>query len=288
MSEGRDRRIIERIAASVSGTGCRLLDVHSDVDHHRTVLTLIGDAEQIAEGAIALAERATALIDLRAHRGVHPRIGAVDVIPFIPIGLTEMAECVFVAHRVGRTIASELSVPILYYGAAARSERRVPLPAVRRGGFEELSERLLEESPDAGPPSPHPTAGAIAVGARPLLVAYNVVLASNDLAAARRIASSIRESNGGLPGVRALGLELGSRHLVQVSMNLTDVAATPILAAFQAVSREAKALGIEVLESEIVGLVPLASLAGATASGLRMSSDPHEHVLETRIAEEVS
>jgi glutamate formiminotransferase len=281
VSEGRDHAVIEQIAKSI--THCRILDIHSDPDHHRSVFTLVGDDEQIAEGAIALTKSAIALLDLRTHRGVHPRMGAVDVIPFIPLGQTPMSACVAVAERVGQTIGEDLGVPVFLYGAAARSSACSSLPSVRRGGFENLKAKLTEMPPDFGPREPHPTAGAVAVGARPLLVAYNVVLASDDLSIAKQIAATLRESNGGLPGLRALGMMLVSRQRVQVSMNLTDIHATTIPAAFRAVQREAQRLGVGVLESEIVGLIPEIALDGATASNLLLPYDPCERILETRI-----
>ncbi len=220
MSEGRDHTIIEQIAKSVASTGCSVLDIHSDPDHHRSVFTMIGDEEQIGDGAVALVESAIALIDLRIHCGVHPRIGAVDVIPFVPLGAAKMADCVAVAQRIGRTIADRWALPVYLYGMAARSAHRSSLPWIRRGGFEGLSKKLAKMQPDFGPQQPHPTAGAVAVGTRPLLVAFNVVLDTAEVAIAREIASSIREANGGLPGVKALGLSLASRNLAQVSMNL--------------------------------------------------------------------
>lgn len=281
MSEGRDRRIVEKIAASI--IGCHLLDIHSDPDHHRSVFTLIGDERQIAEGAVALMKSATALLDLRTHRGVHPRMGAVDVIPFVPVGSTPMSTCVAVAQRVGRSIGDGLGVPVFLYGAAAQSPSRTSLASIRRGGFEHLSTKFEEMLPDYGPTIPHASAGAVAIGARPLLVAYNVLLDSTDVSIAKQIAATIREANGGLPGLKALGFELASRQRVQVSMNLTDVSATTIPAAFNAVRREAKRLGVGVLESEIVGLIPRRALDGATASDLLLPYDPQDRILEIRI-----
>ncbi len=292
VSEGRDRTIVERIAKSITSTGCHLLDVHSDPDHHRSVFTMIGDEEQIVDGAVALAESATALIDLTAHRGVHPRVGAVDVIPFVPLGSTKMSTCVTVAQSVGRTIAECFALPVFLYGAAARSAQRSSLSWIRRGELRGLSEKLVETPPDFGPQQPHPTAGVVAVGARPFLVAFNVVLDTREESIARLIASTIREANGGLPGVKALGLSLESRNLVQVSMNLAqasrnlaDVPATTIPAAFHAVAREAQRLGTRVLESEIVGLIPQAALDDATAADLLMPDDPRDRILEARISE---
>lgn len=292
VSEGRDRTIVKRIADAITSTGCRLLDVHSDPDHHRSVFTMIGDCEQISDGAVALVESATALIDLRAHCGVHPRIGAVDVIPFVPLDSTEMDDCVSVAQRVGRAIAERFALPVFLYGAAARVAQQSSLPWIRRGGFQGLSKKLAENPPDFGPQRPHPTAGAVAVGARAFLVAYNVVLDTTNVSVARKIASAIRETNGGLPGVKALGLSLASRKSVQVSMNLTqvsrdlaDVPTTIIPEVFHVVNHEAQRLGTRVLESEIVGLIPRVALGGATATDLLMQDDPRDRILETRIAE---
>ncbi|MCK5247084.1 glutamate formimidoyltransferase, partial [Candidatus Bipolaricaulota bacterium] len=288
VSEGRDGTIIERIAKSIARTGCNVLDIHSDHDHHRSVFTMIGDEKQIADGAVALTESAVALIDLGTHCGVHPRIGAVDVVPVVPLGATEMADCVAVAQHIGRTIADRWALPVYLYGMAARSAYRSSLPQIRRGGFEGLSKKLAEMRPDFGPRQPHPTAGAVAVGARHLLVAFNVVLDTAEVAIAREIALAIREANGGLPGVKALGLSLDSRNLAQVSMNLTDITATTIPAAFRAVSREAEQVGVRVLESEIVGLVPKLALDDATAADLLMQDDPRERILETRIAKRMT
>lgn len=283
VSEGRDPAIIERIAESI--TSCRLLDVHSDPDHHRSVFTMIGDEEQVADGAVALVASAIALIDLREHRGVHPRMGAVDVIPFVPLECATMSSCVEVARRVGRMIADQWRLPVYLYGAAAQCPLRLTLPRIRRGGFERLTDKLGEHTPDFGPSHPHPTAGAIAVGARHPLVAFNVVLNTSDVSVARRIAAIVRQANGGLPGVMALGLSLDTRHLTQVSMNLTDVSATTVPDAFEAVGREAARVGVPVLESEIVGLVPRLALGGATAEDLLMQDDPRARILEDRIAE---
>jgi len=291
VSEGRDPAIIAKIADAITNTGCHLLDVHSDPDHHRSVFTLIGDEEKIVSGAVALTESATALIDLSSHSGVHPRIGAVDVIPFVPLGTTPMSTCVRVARQAGEILGDRLGLPVILYGAAARSLERASLPWIRRGGLPSLALKLMEDGPDFGPRKPHPSAGVVAVGARPFLVAFNVVLDAADLSIARAIASDLREANGGLPGLKALGLALASRHLTQVSMNLTQVSpnsadgpGTNILMAFREVARAAKRLGTCVLESEIVGLVPRIALANASAADLLMRTDPREQVLETRIA----
>jgi len=280
ISEGRDDSVVERIAEAGAGAGCRILDIHSDPDHDRSVVTMVGDRTAILNGAVALAERATALIDLREGWGVHPCIGAVDVIPFVPLTGIAMSDCANVARNAGRAIAERLALPVYLYGAAQASGREITLPRIRRRRFAELTITLREIPPDYGPRKAHPTAGAVAVGAREPLVAYNVVLACSDVRVARSIARVLRESNGGPPGVKALGLKLHSRSLVQVSMNLTDITATTVPQAFEAVLREASARGVAVLESEIVGLLPRAALAGATATGLRMATDPRAKILE--------
>ncbi len=283
VSEGRDLSIVERIAEAAADAGCRVLDVHSDVDHDRSVVTMVGDRRTILDGAVALAERATALIDLRKGWGVHPCIGAVDVIPFVPLAGATMSDCAAAARVAATTIADRLDLPVYLYGAARPSGRDVTLPHIRRRGFTGLAATLREIEPDFGPHKPHPSAGAVAVGARRPLVAYNVVIASSDVRVARAIAGVLRERGGGLRGVMALGLLLHSRNVVQVSMNLTDIAATTVPQAFEAVAAEASRHSLEVLESEIVGLLPRAALAGATAEDLRMLSDPRAKILEDAI-----
>jgi len=285
LSEGRDSRAIERIAGEVREAGCRVLDVHRDPDHHRSVLTIVGERANVVRGILSMVETAVQEIDLRRHRGVHPRIGAVDVIPFVPIAATPFAECVDLAREVGAQIAGRLEIPVfLYEHAALRPECR-NLADVRRGGSAGVAERLRARGgkADFGPDRLHPTAGAIAVGARRFLVAYNVNLATDDVSVARTIAATIREANGGLPGVKALGLSLPSRALTQVSMNLTDVERTRVVDAFDWVAEEATRHGVEVLESEIVGLAPRVALRGATTDRLQLTRDLADVELETLI-----
>jgi len=286
VSEGRDRPTLDRFVEAVAVTGCRVLDLHDDPDHYRSVLTFVGEEDALFDGALALAREATGSIDLRARRGVHPRMGAVDVIPFVPLRGATMEDCVRLARRVGRAIGEELRIPVFLYGAAASSDARRNLAEVRRGQFEGLAAKLArpEWIPDFGPSRPHPTAGAVAVGARGFLVAFNVVLKTADLTIGRRIARAIREADGGLKGVKALGLPLAGRRLVQVSMNLTDVGSTSLLAAYERVEREATALGASVVESEIVGLVPRAARGGATTEALRRDRELEDVVLENRLA----
>jgi glutamate formiminotransferase len=286
VSEGRDRPTLDRFVDAVAASGCRVLDLHVDPDHNRSVLTFVGGEAPLFDGVLALAREATDRIDLRAQRGVHPRMGAVDVIPFVPMNDATMQDCVRLARRVGRAIGGELAIPVFLYGEAASSNERRNLAEVRRGQFEGLAAKLdrPEWTPDFGPGRPHPTAGAVAVGARGLLVAFNVVLETGDLTIGRQIARAIREANGGLKGIKALGLPLASRGLVQVSMNLTDVGATSLLAAYECVEREAAARGVLVVDSEVVGLVPRAALGGATTECLRLGRELEDAVLENRLA----
>ena len=285
VSEGRDRVAVDGIVAAAAASGCRVLDLHVDPDHHRSVVTLIGEEDELYEGILALTREATARIDLRVQRGVHPRMGAVDVIPFVPLGGAAMADCVRVARRVGRAIAEGLKIPVFLYEAAASSEARRNLATIRRGQFEGLRKKLDQPgwAPDFGPRRPHPTAGVAAVGARDLLVAFNVVLGTGDLSVARGIARAIREANDGMKGVKALGLELASRELVQVSMNLTDIEATDLRTVYDRVEREAASRGVSVVESEIVGLAPRAAAGGATTANLHLDRDLEGVILENRL-----
>ena len=286
VSEGRDPAVVDALAQEVASAGCRVLDLHLDPDHNRSVLTFVGEEDVLFDGALALARTAADRIDLRAQSGVHPRMGAVDVVPFVPLDGAAMSDCVRLARRVGRAFGEELGIPVFLYEQAAASEARRNLATIRRGQFEGLAAKLdrPEWTPDFGPRRPHPTAGVTAVGARGFLVAYNIVLRSDNLGIARQVAAAVREAGGGLKGVKALGLPLASRELVQVSMNLTDVEATNLLAAYDRVDREAASLGISVVESEIVGLVPRAAVGGATTESLRLDRDLKDAILENRLA----
>jgi len=285
VSEGRRADVIERIALRIRATaGVRLLDVSSDPSHHRTVFTMAGTAEGLFDAVLSLTDAAVAAIDLRLHRGVHPRLGAVDVIPFIPIGDTPMETAVALARRVGQAIGERFGIPVFLYEEAATVPHRRALEAIRRGEFETLAERMRDPqwAPDFGPRAPHPTAGATVVGARPFLIAYNVNLATADVAVARWIAGRVRERDGGLPRVKALGLSLSDR-LTQVSMNLTDYRVTGIRAAYDRVEREAAERGVRVLESELIGLAPAAALDAAIAKAVRLRDFSEERILERRI-----
>lgn len=296
VSEGRRPEVIERLVrAARSQPGARLLDVHSDRDHDRTVLTLAGEPPAVAAALLAVFDVAVEAIDMsRRSRpaggpapGVHPCMGAVDVVPFVPLGEAPMAAAVAAAESFGRAVAERFDLPVYLYEEAARAPERRNLAAVRRGGFEGLPERCASPAwaPDFGPPRPHPTAGATAVGARGLLIAFNAVLATDDLEAARAVARAVRESGGGLPGVKALGFPLASRGRVQVSMNLTDFRRASPYAVVQAVRREARARGIEVEEFELVGLMPEGAVEASLRDALLLPGFGVDRVLERRLEE---
>ena len=287
-SEGRDAGVVAQIAAAAeSVAGALVLGTHIDPDHNRSVVTFVAPPEAIVEAAVRVVARAAQLIDLRAHAGQHPRLGACDVLPLIPVRGLSVEECVALAHEAGRRIADELSIPVYFYESAALRPDRVNLADVRRGGFELLREQIgtvPERAPDVGEPRVHESAGACVVGVRPLLIAYNVNLKTNDLSIAKRIARAVRARDGGLLHLKALGFELASRGVVQVSMNLTSYERTNLHHAFEAVRREAERLGVEVLGSEIVGLVPQAALDRAAAHFLQLENYSPDLVLENRIA----
>ena len=287
-SEGRDPRIVESLVEAVESVlGAVVLGTHIDPDHNRSVVTFVAPPEVIVEAAVRVVARASQLIDLSRHAGQHPRMGACDVLPFVPVRGLSVEECVALAHEAGRRIWDELDIPVYFYESAALRPERRNLADVRRGGFELLREQLAntpERAPDVGEPRVHPTAGAVIVGVRPLLIAYNVTLKTGDLSVAKRIARAVRERDGGLLHLKALGFELESRGVVQVSMNLTGYERTNLHHAFEAVRREAEALGVEVLASEIVGLVPRDALYAAAAHFLKLENYTADVVLENHIA----
>jgi glutamate formiminotransferase len=323
VSEGRRAEVVDELVAAFAGPEVLVLDRSSDADHNRSVLTLAGPGPALVEAAVAGAAACARLIDLTRHRGVHPRMGALDVLPFVPLGAATALrgaadpdlDCAALALRAGRRIAEEVGIPVYLYGAAARGPGRAALPAVRGRGFEALAAAGQAPAapaagqapvppapggpppvpgaappapgplaPDLGGPGPHPTAGATAVGARDVLVAYNVDLAGADLDLARRIATAVRERDGGLPAVRAMGVALEGRGLVQVSMNLLDYRVTPPAAAFAAVAGLAGRAGARVVRSEVVGLVPAAALAGVDPAALRLVGFTSDQLLEERLA----
>jgi glutamate formiminotransferase len=288
-SEGRRPEVIQRIVeAARSVHGVTVLDVHSDADHNRSVLSLAGEPEALPEAVFRAAARAAELIDLNVHTGEHPRVGATDVVPFIPLTGTTMEDAVAAARAFGERVARELHIPVYFYEAAATRPDRQNLENVRRKGFEELREQLGtvdERAPDLGPDRVHSTAGAMIVGARGPLIAYNIYLDTADLRVARSIARTVRHSSGGLRYVKALGIDVVARGQVQVSMNLTDFRQTAIHTVFNLVRSEAEAYGVAVTESEIVGLVPLDALLSAARHYLRMRDLDRHQILEVRLME---
>lgn len=285
VSEGRRADVIAACAEALRGAGVALLDVHSDPIHNRSVFTFAGEAATVRAAVHALFDAALPRIDLRSHQGVHPRLGAVDVVPFVPIEDVTLADCVTLARDVAAEVARRHHLPIYFYEAAATLPARRRLEDVRRGEFEGLVARLKtpEGVPDAGPVDPHASAGASIFGARMPLVAYNINLDTDRLEVAKAIARSIRESSGGMRFVKALGLPLANRGIVQVSMNLTNVDETPVHAVFDRVKREAEAHGVAVIESELVGLIPQSALTAAGAAYLKLAGFSPRQVLEHQI-----
>jgi glutamate formiminotransferase len=288
VSEGRRPELLQELSAAVHGApGALVLNESADPSHNRSVFTVAGTADAIVDAVMRLMAVAIAGIDLRTHRGVHPRIGALDVVPFVPLGGTSISECVTLSHTVGRAIAERWSVPVFLYEHSANRPERRRLEQIRRGQFEGLAAKMrgAEWAPDFGPDAPHPTAGATVIGARTPLIAFNVNLDTADLDTARHIAMAIRESSGGLRCVKALGVLLAHRNVAQVSMNLTDFTITPVQVAFEAVREEAARRGVGVLESELIGLIPDAALAGVTPEQLQLTRFSRaSQVLEERIA----
>jgi glutamate formiminotransferase len=286
VSEGRRPEIIDGIAAAIRGVpGVRLLDYSSDPSHNRSVFTFAGDAAAVKAAVLAIYEQAVTAIDLRQHSGEHPRLGAVDVVPFVPIEGATMEACVALAKEVGREIAERFAVPVFLYEEASANPARKNLEDIRRGEFEGLAAKMATAgwTPDFGPAAPHPAAGASVIGARMPLIAYNINLATDRLDVAKKIAAGIRHSSGGFRFVKAMGITLDDRRIVQVSMNLTNYEKTPMYRVFEVVKREAARHGVAVLESEIVGLVPAAALVATAEYFLQLEGFKSDQVLETRL-----
>jgi glutamate formiminotransferase len=287
-SEGRDSACIDALVAAMSGVpGAWVLDRHSDADHNRTVITIAGAPEAVAEAALRGVGAAARLIDLTRHQGAHPRIGATDVLPFVPIEGVTLQDCVGLAHQVGKDIWERYQIPVYFYEAAALRPERAALERVRKGQFEALrSQARLDpaRAPDVGGPALHPTAGAIAVGARKFLIAYNINLDTQDVRIAAGIAQAVRSSGGGLPALKALGIALPSRGISQVSMNLTDVQQTSLQQAYEAVRRQAQRRGCAVAGSEIVGLVPRKALDTSAEYFRALDNFAPAQILENRLA----
>jgi glutamate formiminotransferase len=290
-SEGRNKDVVEDIVATVRNTpGVTVLDYSHDYDHNRAVLTFAGAPNDVGEAAFRLAKRAAELIDMEKHTGGHPRMGATDVIPFVPVTGVNMAQCVELAQSVGKRIGEELQIPVFLYEDAATSPARKNLADVRRGQYEGLKELIKTEErrPDFGPQAMHPKAGAVAVGARRPLVAYNVNLDSADIEVAKKIANALREKTGGLKNVRAIGLFLEDRNQVQVSMNLLNCDETPIYRVVELIKAEAARYGARITDTEVVGLCPQAYLLEAARYYLQMHSFTVDQVTENKIMQEMS
>jgi len=286
-SEGRRREVIAAIADEVRRTsGARLLDVQADASHNRCVITFVGDLSAVKVAALGAARRAVELINMTTHRGEHPRLGAVDVIPLVPISGVTMDECVTAARDLGRQLWESLRVPVYFYAEAATRVQRRWLPDIRAGGYEGLVQKMADPSwaPDVGAPAPHPTAGATVVGARRPLIAYNINLTTTDVEIAKKIAQAVRERGGGLMHVQAMGV-VGESGQAQVSMNLLDYEATSLARVVDMVRMEAARYVVEIADSEVVGLIPLDAVAAVAREYLHLKNFRREQILEARLIE---
>jgi glutamate formiminotransferase len=287
-SEGRDKSKVEQIAGLFRGKeGVKLLDYSSDADHNRSVITVAGEPEALKKAVIAAIGKAVELIDLTQHQGQHPRMGAVDVVPFIPIKNVTMAEAVALSREVAQTVGEQFNLPVFLYEKSASAPHRENLAAVRKGQFEGLTVKMQQPEwrPDFGPAERHATAGAVAIGARMPLVAYNVNLGTADLEIATAIARKVRHVGGGLRYCKAMGVALEERGITQVSMNLTDYTGTAIYRAHELVRIEANRYGVAVVGAEVIGLVPMEALAETAAYYLGLENFSMQQVLETKLME---
>jgi glutamate formiminotransferase len=287
-SEGRDEKKVEQIVEEVRKTpGAKLLDYFSDPDHNRTVVTFLGEPAPVREAALRASLKALELIDMRTHKGGHPRIGAVDVIPFVPIRGLDMTEAAHMAREMGKELGELGQLPIYFYGEAATDPRRKKLADIRKGQYESLKEKLATPgwNPDAGTSAFNPKSGAAIVGARMPLIAFNVNLRPPKLDQAKAVARKVRESSGGIPSVQALGLELMEKAMVQVSMNLTDYRRASIPTVVEAIRREIASKGLEIAECEVVGLIPMEALVDVVRDSLKMPEFDMKQIIETHLLE---
>ena len=289
-SEGRNSQVLKALEQTAQGVpGVTLLDKHMDENHNRSVFTLLGNPENIGEAAFQMVKTATEKIDMRTHRGEHPRMGATDVLPFVPLTGTSMEECVDISHRVAQRVWEELGVPVILYEQSATAFHRRNLADVRRGEFEGMPEKLLKEewAPDFGERKIHPTAGVTAVGARMPLIAFNVNLDTDNVEIAKNIAKAIRGSSGGYRDCKALGIMLHDRGIAQVSMNMVNCEGTPLYRAFEAIRFEAARYGVSIVGAELVGLTPAKALLDAAAYYLKLENyDPFRQVIEYHLIKE--
>jgi len=287
-SEGVRKKVIQDIVNSVKKVkGVRVLNISSDQDHNRSVLTMVGDEEGLKDAITTLFTKAVEHINLTKHKGEHPRMGAVDVVPFIPIKGITMEDCIILSKEIGRVVAEQFNIPVyLYEESASKTERR-NLPTIRKGQFEGFFEKIKEPDwkPDFGPQEVHPTAGIVAIGARMPLIAYNVYLSTDNIEIANKIAKAVRHISGGLRYVKALGMMIEERKLAQVSMNLVNYKKTPVYRVFELIKTEARRYGVHIVESEIVGLVPNEALLDAAQYYLQIEGFSPSQVLENKLAE---
>lgn len=286
-SEGRKPQTVARLVEAIQSieSAC-VLDTHIDPDHNRSVITFVASSGKVVDAAVKAVATAAELIDMRTHQGVHPRLGATDVLPFVPVRGVSIDDCAALAHQAGQRIAEELKIPVFFYERAARKPDCVNLEDVRRGALELLREQIAVEparAPDFGPLVVHDTAGAIAVGARPFLIAFNVNLKTTDVTVARKIARAVRARQGGLPFVKALGFELSTRGLVQVSMNIVNYEVTGMTQAYEAVRRQAELVDAEIVSTEIVGLVPANALDRSAGYFEKLENFSEDKILENRL-----
>jgi len=289
ISEGRNPKLIRQIVGEIEQSdGANMIDYSSDSSHHRTVFTLTGNQLEIQNAILATATSAVRNIDLRQHDGIHPRIGAIDVVPLVPLIGSTLEQCISLSHSIGRLLAETLDIPVFLYEASSRVPHRTRLEQIRKGGFEQLNAKLRHANwrPDYGPPRPHPSAGACVVGARNALIAFNVNLNSHNLTIAKKIALTIRSSNGGLPFVKALGFLVSTKKHdgVQISINLTDYQQTPFADVLGAIFAEARKHNIEISGTELIGLIPAAAVVGTVNNiPIHKLISPHQ-ILENRSA----
>jgi glutamate formiminotransferase len=287
-SEGRRKEVVDAIASEIMSENVKLLDVEMDADHNRSVVTFVGEPDSVKSALMKAARKAVELIDMEKHVGEHPRVGAIDVVPFVPVKNVTAEECVALAKEVGGFLGNELGIPVYFYEDAATRPERRNLAKVRKGQYEGLKAEIEsnpDRKPDVGPSKMHPSAGAVVVGARMPLIAYNVNLETTDLSIAKEIAKKVREKGGWRPTVKAMGFDIKERSIVQVSMNLTNYLITNIWRAFEEVKKEAELAGVEVIGSEIVGTVPLEALVGCADEFLKLENFKLDQILETRLWE---
>ncbi len=290
-SEGRREEVVKAIVREAEETdNVWVFDWSMDRDHNRSVVTIVGEPDYVGEAIFKMAKKAVELIDLRHHSGAHPRMGAVDVIPFVPIKNSSMEECVELSKKVGKRIADELNVPVYLYEHSATSPSRANLSNIRKGQFEGFFEKikLPEWAPDFGPNEVHPSAGVVAVGAREYLIAFNVNLRTTDLEIANKIAKAVRHSSGGYRFVKAMGVDLKEKGMVQVSMNMTNYKKTPLYRVFETIKREAQRYGVQVAGSEIIGMIPMDTLVRTVNFYLGIDEFKDERVIESKLLDEIS